>query len=130
MRKANVLLAIVGILGILTTLGGVANAATLSWTPPTHYTDNTAIAPAEKAAAIYTPAWATSDLGPTGNWTDLANTAPGATSATVPNPSPGQTRFYSVKVTINGATSPYAVPAWYTLPFPVPGAPSNLTISP
>lgn len=117
-----------GILGALVILGGVAWGATLSWTPPNLYTDNTAISAADKAAAVYTPGIGTSSTGP---WTAQPNTPPGATSATVPNPTIGQTRWYSVRVTINGQPSAWATPGVsLSTPFPVPGVPFNLTISP
>ena len=126
MRKRIALLA-AGVLGLLL-ISGTAVAGMLSWTPPNLYTDNTVISAADKAAAVYTPAIGTSGTGP---WTDQGNTAPGATSATVPNPSPGQTRWYSVKVTINSVPSAYATPGVsYTSPFPVPGAPSGMTFTP
>lgn len=114
-------------IGVMILFAGNAVAGTLSWSPPNLYTDNTVISAADKAAAIYTPAISNASVGP---WTDQANTPPGATSATVPNAGPGQTRWYSVKVTINGQPSAYATAVSYTAPFQVPGAASGLTFTP
>jgi hypothetical protein len=101
--------------------------ATLTWTAPTLYTDNTAIPAAKIATITYTPAYGSSASGP---WTAGTATAAGATSAVVPDPASGTTRYYTVQATLDGQTSGYATPpVSKTAPFLTPKSPTGLSVN-
>ena len=127
MRKLvrTALCVVLGILGVLTILGGIALAATLSWTPPQKYTTGADIAPADQARIIYTPFTGPSNTGP---WTSQPPTPPGATSATVPDPLPGTTMWYTLESRLDGGPSGKAVPVDKTVPFPVTEPATNLRV--
>ena len=99
------------------------NAATLTWTAPT-YTDNTVIPASVAYTIVYTPA---SGDTPTGPWVAGTNTAAGVLTATLPDSSPGATRWYTVRATLGANTSPWAVPASKTILKSI-GAPSIISI--
>ena len=82
-------------------------AGNLSWTLPTSYVDGTPIDSAD-ANRIVVRVYA----GPTrtGPWNWVASSMPGATHAAVMDPMPGHTLWYTVKTTLDGAESDYAVP--------------------
>jgi len=104
----------------------VAWAATLSWTGPMTYTDGSAIPAVDQARITYTPYTGPAATGP---WSARPATAAGATSATVPNPSPGSTLYYTVDATLDGMTSVKASPAVSkTAPYKTPSGCSGLSI--
>ena len=107
-------------------LAATAQAANLAWTPPTQYTDNTAIPAAKIPTITYTPAYGSSATGP---WTDVTSTAAGATSAVVPDPAVGTTRWYSVKSNLDGQTSAYATAVSKTAPYLTPKSPTGLSVN-
>ena len=98
-------------------------AATLTWEAPT-YSDNTVIPPDLAARIVYTPFIADSATGP---WVAGNKTAPGALSATLPDPAPGATRWYTVDATLGNQTSAKAVPASKTILKGI-GTPSIISI--
>ena len=81
--------------------------AELSWTLPTSYADGTPIDPASVQTIVGKVYSGPSRNGP---WSWIATSLPGVTSATVPAPSAGQTIWYTVKSSLQGADSEYAVP--------------------
>jgi hypothetical protein len=83
------------------------SGAKISWNLPTTYADGTPIDPAEVGRIVVKVYSGPSEKGP---WTWIATSLPGATSATVPDPPAWQTRSYTVKSTLQGAESEYAVP--------------------
>ena len=104
----------------------VAWAATLSWTGPTTYTDGSAIPAADQARITYTPYTGASASGP---WTARPATVAGATSATVPDPSPGATLYYTVDATLDGMTSAkVSPPVSKTAPYRMPSGCSGLSV--
>ena len=82
-------------------------AGNASWILPTSYVDGTPIDPAD-ANRIVVRVYA----GPTrtGPWNWVVSSMPGATHAVVMDPMPGHTLWYTVKATLDGAESDYAVP--------------------
>ena len=113
---------------IIILLGAAAaNAATLSWTPPTTYEDGSAIG-SEADLLLYHPYYGPSATGP---WTAAPVT--GATSATVPEPAAGETLWYTVSCSLDtGPEGQKAAAIPLSVPFPQPqnpGAPSGLTIT-
>jgi len=94
---------------LLPALGFVSggHAGTLSWENPTTYADGTPMAAAQ-ARTIIVEVYA----GPTkrGPWSWVATSLPGATSATVMDPQPGETLWYTVRATLPGAKSAFAPP--------------------
>ena len=105
----------------------IAQAATMTWQPPANYADNVAtpIPAADIARIVYTPYYGSSATGP---WTAGTMTAAGVTTAILPDPGPGQTRWYTVDATLDGQTSAKGVAASKTVPFKVPAAPSGITV--
>lgn len=101
------------------------NAATVEWSAPSSYTDNTAIAPADVARIVYTPFIGDTVSGP---WVAGPKTAPGVLSATMPDPAPGATKKYTVSAGLDGMESEKAVPASKTMPVPVPNAPPGCRV--
>jgi hypothetical protein len=83
------------------------NDVIIGWDLPVSYTDGTTIDRGdaqEIQVMVYT--------GPakTGPWKWVATSTPGATSITVIGPSAGQSLWYTVKSSLNGAESEYATP--------------------
>lgn len=115
MKKILVLLAV-----FVLVMSTTAIAAVLTWTAPTTYTDASAIAPVDIARITYTPYYGASVTGP---WTAGATTGAGVLTATLPDPSPGATRWYTVDCSLDGQTSAKAVAASKTVPFRVPTGP-------
>ena len=115
MKKLFVLLAL-----IVAVMSTTAIAAVLTWTAPTTYTDASAIAPADIARIVYTPYYGAATTGP---WTAGTTTGAGILTATLPDPSPGATRWYTVDATLDGQTSAKGVAASKTVPFRVPAVP-------
>ncbi len=105
----------------------IAQAASMMWQAPTNYADNVAtqIPAADQARIVYTPYYGPSATGP---WTAGMTTAAGVTTVTLPDPGPGQTRWYTVDATLDGQTSAKGVAASKTVPFKVPAAPSGITV--
>lgn len=100
-----------------------AIAAVITVTPPTIYTDDTAIPAAKTPTMTYTPMWGPVDVGQ-GTWPNVGSTgAPGATTLNAPDPPPGSTYWYTVTVTLDGQTSGKGVAASKAVPFRVPGLP-------
>jgi hypothetical protein len=97
----------------------------LSWTAPGNYTDGSAISAADQALIVYTPFTGPAATGP---WSARPSTTAGATSATVPEPSPGTTLYYTLDCTLNGQTSAKATAVSKTAPFKAPSAPGGLSI--
>ena len=108
------------LLVMVVVMSTTAIAAVLTWTAPTTYTDASAIAPADIARIVYTPYYGAATTGP---WTAGTTTGAGILTATLPDPSPGATRWYTVDATLDGMTSAKAVAASKTVPFRVPGVP-------
>ena len=109
MRKIVILLALLA--------AAPSIAAVVEWDAPTTYTDNTAIPAGKIPTIIYTPFIGDA---PTGPWAAGNKTAPGILSATMPDPAPGATKFYTVSGTLDGQESAKAVPASKTVPFKTP----------
>jgi hypothetical protein len=125
-RSVGVLIGLL-VIGVMMLSAGNAEAATLSWTAPTQYTDNTVIPAAKIPTITYTPAYGSSASGP---WTAGTATAAGATSAVVPDPASGTTRYYTVQATLDGQTSGYATPpVSKTAPFLTPKSPTGLSVN-
>jgi hypothetical protein len=84
-----------------------AHGATISWTLPNTYKDGHPIASSD-VKRIVVEAYS----GPTkdGPWIPVAVSSPGATAVMVPDPPPARTRWYTVKSTLDGAESDFAVP--------------------
>jgi hypothetical protein len=103
--KRNLFLAIL----LLAPLSVAASGpdVTLSWRLPADYADGTPIVP-ENTVKIIVNVY--SGPGRNGPWSWVATTLPGATSATVPGPPPGETLWYAVKSKLEGAESDYSVP--------------------
>lgn len=105
----------------------LAHAANLSWTFPAAYTNGTPIAPADSSKIVAKVYTGSSETGP---WTLAVTASPGATSATAPDPGPGQTLWYTITSTINGVESAYSTPLSKTAPagpLPAPKAPASPT---
>ena len=115
MKKILVLLAL-----IVLVMSTTAIAAVLTWTAPTTYTDTSAIAPADIARIVYTPYYGASATGP---WTAGTTTGAGVLTTTLPDPSPGATRWYTVDATLDGMTSAKAAAKSKTVPFRIPAGP-------
>lgn len=115
MKKILVLLAL-----FVLVMSTTAIAAVLTWTAPITYTDTSTIAPADIARIVYTPYYGAAATGP---WTAGTTTGAGVLTATLPDPSPGATRWYTVDATLDGTTSGKAVAASKTVPFRQPGVP-------
>jgi len=81
--------------------------AIISWSLPNSYANGTPIDPADVQKIIVKVYSGPSRNGP---WGWVATSLPGATSATVPAPSAGQTIWYTAKSSLQGADSEYAVP--------------------
>ncbi len=127
-RAVFVALVVAGILGAL--IHG-ADAATLSWAPPTTGVDTTdgsmvTLTPAQVASIVYIPYVGPSATGP---WTAQPTTAPGATSATVPTPAKGETLWYTVAGRLDaegGKASPVSLAV--SPAFLAPSAPTNTRV--
>jgi hypothetical protein len=101
------------------------NAAEVSWDVPT-YTDNTVIPAGIASTIVYTPFMGDILSGP---WVAGVKTAQGILSATMPDPAPGTTKFYTVSGAFpGGPDGPKAVPASKTVPPLTPGAPPSCTV--
>jgi hypothetical protein len=130
-RSVGVLIGLL-VIGVMMLSAGNAVAATLSWTAPTSYepvppaTVGDPIPSAKVSTITYTPSYGSSATGP---WTDLTSTAAGATSAAVPDPAPGTTRWYSVKSNLDGQTSVYATAVSKTAPALKPKSPTGLSVN-
>jgi hypothetical protein len=81
--------------------------AKISWSLPNSYANGTPIDPADVQKIVVKVYSGPSRNGP---WGWVATSLPGATSATVPAPSAGQTIWYTAKSSLQGADSEYAVP--------------------
>ena len=115
-----------------------AQSAVLSWVLPTSYTSGAPIADTDLSRIV-----AKMFTGPsaTGPWTLAVTTSPGATSATGPDPLPGETLWYTLTVALDGMESDLAQPASKTAPAEpppppppppepkIPAAPEGLRIS-
>ena len=102
-----------------------AVAATLSWTGPTLYTDGTAIPSAKIATITYKTYYGSSASGP---WTAGPVTGAGALSASVAEPAPGTTQWYTLEAALDNQVSGKAVAVSKTSPFKNPNPPGNLWI--
>ncbi len=100
MRKRTALSVVVGILGILATLGSTATAAppfdrTLNWTQDRTATDNTAIPATDNLVGH---AFHCSALFDNTTCTEIGVGAPNATIAVIPSPQrPNSTAWYKVR---------------------------------
>ncbi len=112
-------------LAICLLLPVMAFAGTATWTLPTEYTDATPIATADIARITTTLYYGSSSSGP---WTLITTTVAGATTATVPDPARGATRWYTAEANLDGQTSAKGVAVSKTTPFQTPKAPSGFTI--
>ena len=108
-------------------------AAVISWMLPTSYTSRAPIADTDRARIVVKVFTEPSATGP---WTLTVTTSPGATSATGPDPSPGETLWYTLTTTLDGMESDWAQPVSKTAPAEppppapkIPDAPGNLRIS-
>jgi hypothetical protein len=81
--------------------------AKISWDLPASYADGTPIDPADVGKIVVEVYSGPTEKGP---WKWIATSLPGATSATVPDPPAWKTLWYTVKSTLQGAESEYAVP--------------------
>lgn len=81
--------------------------AKISWTLPTSYADGTPIDPADTGKIVVEVYSGPTEKGP---WKCIATSPAGATSVMVPGPPAWQTFWYTVKSTLHGAESEYAVP--------------------
>ena len=88
-------------------VASAAYAGTLSWDLPTTYANGTPIATAESRKIIVKVYAGPSNNGP---WKWIATSLPEATSIVVMDPSPGETLWYTVKSTLSGSESEYAIP--------------------
>jgi hypothetical protein len=110
-----------------------AQAAVLSWVLPTSYTSGAPIAETDRARIVVKMFTGPSATGP---WTLAVTTSPGATSATGPDPLPGETLWYTLTTTLDGMESDFAQPVSKTAPAEppppapkIPAAPGGLRIS-
>lgn len=87
--------------------GAAGSGARISWTLPATYSDGTPIPP-EDVRKIVVNVYSGPARG--GPWRWVATSEPGGTSATVPVPAPWETLWYTVKATLHGAESEFAVP--------------------
>jgi hypothetical protein len=106
-------------------VSGEALAATLSWTAPATYTDGTAIPAAKIATITYKTYTGSASTGP---WTAGSTTGAGALSATVPEPAPGTTMWYTIDCTLDGQVSGKAAAVSKISPYKNPNPPANLWI--
>jgi len=81
--------------------------ARISWTLPDKYSDGTPI-PEEDIRKIVVQVYSGPARG--GPWRWIATAEPGGTSAIVLTPAPLETLWYTVKATLRGGESDYAVP--------------------
>ena len=107
-----------------------AFAAILSWSPPNYYTSGQVIFPVDKDYIMYMPYTGNSASGP---WIPLSLTPEGATSASVPEPDPGTTLWYTVDANLYGMTSVKAAAVSKTVdplppPILVPEAPGAVVV--
>jgi hypothetical protein len=96
-----------------------ARAAEISWTLPATHRDGTPIAPPAAARIVVEVYWGPTKDGP---WEPVASSCPGATTATVPDPPPARTRWYTAKSTLDGVKSGFAPPVRrtnYSIPIPL-----------
>lgn len=98
-----------------------AHSATLSWSAVTTYADGSII-PIDKTVTY------TTYTGPSASDLSTVQGTTTATSAAVPDPSPGQTMYYTVDAMVDGVRSEKAAPVSKTVPFKNPSPPTNLTI--
>lgn len=93
------------------------HAAKISWILPTSYTDGTPIDPNEVDKIVVKVYSGPSRTGP---WAWVATSLPGATSSAVLDPIPGHILWYTVKTSLHGVESDYAVPVRkINLSFPI-----------
>ena len=107
---------------ILLAMVGMAQAATLSWTAPTTYTDGSAIP--TTLTKTYSMKSGSASSGP---WSAEGTTT--GTSGTVSEPSAGTTKWYTVSVTVSGVESANATPVFKSAPDKTPSAASGLKIN-
>jgi hypothetical protein len=88
-------------------VASAGHAGVLSWDLPKTYADGTPIATEESRRIIVEVYAGPSKNGP---WKGVATSSAGATSVAVMDPSPGKTLWYTVKSTLSGSESVYAVP--------------------
>jgi hypothetical protein len=81
--------------------------ARLSWTLPATYSDGAPIPPEEIRLIVVKVYSGPARDGP---WRWVSTSEPGGTSATVPVPAPWETSWYTVRATLHGGESDYAVP--------------------
>ena len=81
--------------------------AQLSWTLPTVHKDGTPMDAADVRKIVVKVYWGPTKDGP---WQHVASSYPGGSTATVPDPPPAKSRWYTVKSTLDGAESEFAVP--------------------
>ena len=124
--KGGIILYALTVVCVILLSASVVIAATLSWIGPTVYTDGVSIPAADQARITYTPYTGASASGP---WTARPATAAGATSASVPDPSPGSTLYYTVDATLDGMTSAkVSPPVSKTAPYKTPSGCSGLSV--
>lgn len=111
------------VLGLMATLPTLTLAATLTWTQPT-YVDNSVIPASIASQIVYSPYMGDTVSGP---WVAGPKTAPGILSATLPDPAPGATKWYTVEGTLGTQTGPKATPASKTILKGI-GSPSIISI--
>ena len=100
-------------------------AAVMDWDAPVTYTDNVAIPAGKVPTIVYTPFMGDTLTGP---WTAGSKTAPGILSATMPDPAPGATKFYTVSGNLDGQESAKAVPASKSVAFQTPAQPPGCRV--
>ena len=123
MRVKSLVLAL-----ILLVVSSPAMAATVSWVLPTAYTNGNPILAVDQARTTVKIYTGNSSTGP---FTLATTTAAGATSGAGPSPATGATKWYTITSNLDGQESAQYSPAVsLTIPFPVPVAPSGLTVSP
>ena len=103
----------------------MAQGATLSWDGPTTYTDSTPIDVNDLPDLRYHPFTGPSAAGP---WVEYEMVS--ATSVIVPDPSNGETMWYTVEASLLGELrSGKAVPISKNVPFPPVAAPQSLRVN-
>lgn len=83
------------------------NDVRIGWDLPTSYTDATPIDRGDVQQILVMVYMGPAKTGP---WKWVAASPPGATSVAVPGPPAGQTCWYTVKSSLHGAESEYAIP--------------------
>lgn len=116
------------LIALLAFVGLSANAATITWTNPTQYTDGSPLVAADIASTVVE--WSATQTFVAQIGSVIVNGS--ATTATAPDPPAGQTWYYRARTTViaakgGGQSAPSNV-ASKTTPFSPPNPPSNLTV--